>query len=138
MADPITAVLIPAVAAVVGAIVGAVARPWGQDYVNRKAEERAAKRAAADQRTARIDRVIEILSMSGREGPSTFSAEKGLRELPAAVAAVYDADLSASVGRMLATRQGAAERESARSDALSRAGTLLHEAEALRSSMSGK
>jgi hypothetical protein len=53
--------IIPAVSAALGAIVGAIARPWGQDYVDRKPDERAdvqRKRIEDEsQRAARLARL---------------------------------------------------------------------------------
>lgn len=120
-------VLVAGASAIIGGLITAVARPWGQDYVNRKAEERAAARALASRRIQGIERVIEILAMSGVEGPATYSAEVGARELPAAIAAVGDAALSEAFGRMQAQRRGSAERARARHEASERAGALLRD-----------
>lgn len=118
MPEPIVTAVIAAASGIVGGIIAAIARPWGQDYVNRKAEERAQRRHAAVQRVRRLERVVALLAMSGKEGPTVFAPSRGSRELPGAVAAVGDADLTSAYQR------------DARAEASARAGTLLREAEA--------
>lgn len=129
MPEPVGIALIAAIGGIIGGVIAAFARPWGQDYVNRMADERATRRARVEQRIHRIERVIEILAMSGLEGSSTYSAEKGSRELPAATAAVGDSALSEFVGRMNSAGRRSIEGNSARTDAATRAGELLREAD---------
>jgi hypothetical protein len=127
MPEPIIVAIIAAVGGILGGLAVAVTRPWIEDIYKRRAETRMAGREAKAQREARIEHVIELLSLSGREGPSTYSAERGMRELPAAAAAVDDAELSEAIGRLLSAPHGTA-RETERTNALHRAGTLLAQA----------
>lgn len=128
MPDLIIVAIISAVGGIVGGIIGAVTRPWIEDKYRRGAETRKAGRDAKAKRVGRVEHVVALLTMSGHEGPSTYSAERGLRELPAAAAAVDDAALSEAIGRMVSAADGNT-RESERSNALRRAGTLLAQAD---------
>jgi hypothetical protein len=124
--------IITALSALVGAIIGAVARPWGQDYVKRKADERERKQAARRSRIARIERIVELFTGNrgdGTVGRSYGATANGLTELPAAAAAVDDRQLSEAVGRFIAAPLGSSERTSQRNNALARAGTLLNQEE---------
>jgi hypothetical protein len=119
--EPLPTIII----ALVSAIIGGLLRPWGQDWVAKRAEARAEKRAWADERKQRIQRVIDCLSEPSPSGFMSASAGRAYRELPAAAAAVGDDDLTRKVDEVITARLGSPQWFHARNAASSRAGELL-------------
>jgi hypothetical protein len=69
MPDPVVTALIAGVSAIIGGLIAAVGRPWGQDWVARQAEERAAKRARQGEDRRRLERVVSSWEYSRSRDP---------------------------------------------------------------------
>ena len=118
--EPIFVASIAAVASIIGGLIGGALRPWGEDWVARRREEREVEREQLRLRRERLDALWKYIADAAH-----FA---GAREvLPAHVSAIGDPNLDAHVGRML-TSPTPEERTSAQSDALRRVGELLREA----------
>jgi hypothetical protein len=128
--DPTTA-LIAGVSAIVGGIIGGLLRPWGEDYINRKAEDRANLKSKAEQHVAaerlRVERRLQTLDDTWR-AIADAPRSPGTREvLPRFSASVGDSALDEHMGRMV-TGETPEARASAQADALRRVGELQREA----------
>jgi hypothetical protein len=100
MPDPIATAVIAGVSAVIGGVIAAIARPWGQDWVARHAEDRAAVRDHEKEGKARIEHVREALAGMSPGGAFTNTQENLERDLIAAVHAVGDSELTQTVERL--------------------------------------
>jgi hypothetical protein len=140
MPDPIVTGFIAAASAIIGGLIAAVARPWGQDYINRKADERAAARRKEEQEAAQAvarkaekrDRLLGIeTALAGVSGsgivPTSTSAMASYRGLRSVAADVGDPALIDAIGRINSTGYGSAEWLAAKGDASHRTGELLRE-----------
>ena len=125
MPDPVATALIAATSAIIGGLIAAIGRPWGQDWVARRAEVRAAARANELEDRRRLERVVQLLGMISVEGPHTGDAERQERELPAAVYTVKDPALIDAMERMQRSARVSREWAAAWSDASKRVGQLL-------------
>ena len=125
MPDPIVTALIAGVSAIIGGFIAAIGRPWGQDWVARGAEERAAKRASEADYKMRVERVGQLLAAASVEGPHTATAEREWRELPTAASAVNDQALTNAVDQMWASPRSSPAWGAAQVEASKRVGQLL-------------
>ena len=125
MPDPVVIALIAGVSAIIGGVIGGLLRPWGEDWVARRAEERAAARARAAEERRRLERVVQLLGMISVEGPHTSTAEQQEREFPAAVYTVNDPQLSDAMEHMERSSRSTQEWATGRSDVNKRVGELL-------------
>jgi Tfp pilus assembly protein PilE len=151
--EPVVLILISTIGGIVGGVIAAIARPWGQDYVNRKADERAratrlededrteqrrqaeaaerraeaTERREAERRAERTQRLRELQeALAGVAGSSHTSASEGRYQASrATAAAIGDPALSESIGRMFASHGiGYADWNDALGDAVHRIGEL--------------
>ncbi len=125
MPDPIATALIAGLSAVVGGLIAAIGKPWGQDWVARQAEKRAAQRAREAEYRVRLERVLQLLGIVSVEGWPTPEHEREGHELPAAAYAVNDQLLIDAVTRMSGFSRTSTEWAAARNAANRRVGELL-------------
>ena len=125
MPEPVLTAVIAAGSAVIGGLIATIGRPWGQDWVARQAEGRAAKRAREAEKLRRLERVLQLIGITSVEGPHTATAEREERELPATAYAINDPTLIDAVNGMSTSHRGTSEWVAARDDASKRVGELI-------------
>lgn len=130
--EAVAVALIAGVSAIIGGIIGGLLRPWGQDYVNRKADERGQARASAEldeaARRVRNERRLKTLDDAWRAIADAPRSPSTREAMPRFSASVGDTALDGHIGLMLAGETPEI-RASAQSSALQRVGELQREAE---------
>jgi len=116
--EPIAAAAIAAISAIVGGIIGGLLRPWGQDWVARRAEEREGERARHQRRTMQLDRAGDMLLAAPSDG--------GARQaLPTVLGEIGDGVLTELVEQMLSSGEDRTRFFTLRTQAQRRVGELL-------------
>ncbi|MHB8458993.1 MAG: hypothetical protein ACYDB6_02890 [Candidatus Limnocylindrales bacterium] len=121
MSDPLAVAVVGFVTAVIGGLVGGAIRPWGEDWVSRRREDRDAQRARQSRRRDQLERAADMLLMAPRDGAARAA-------LPPVIAEIGDPALRSHVEQMLsAGASTSAPFTTARTDAQTRVGELLRE-----------
>jgi hypothetical protein len=121
MSDPVLIAVVGLIASVIGGLIGGAIRPWGEDWVARRREEREVVRARLARRRDQLERASDMLLMAPRDAAAR-------QALTPVIAEIGDPALHGHVGRTL-TAPGPNEEPfiSARTDAQHRVGELLRE-----------
>lgn len=124
--DLIPTAIVSVVGGLFGGLISAIAKPLGENFVGRRADERTRKRDQVDNRRQRIERVLQILGGARVSGPATATEQREYQELRGAAYAVGDAVLTGAVEVMLKSEDRGATWRDAHETASRRVGELLN------------